>query len=54
LDKLNALEGDRGAKALIQQWPKEAMASVPFARGDVDIDTWEDWRSWCSSDSNLA
>lgn len=53
-DKLSALEGDRGAKALIQQWPQEAIASVPFAQGDVDIDTWDDWRSWCDSASNLS
>jgi molybdenum cofactor cytidylyltransferase len=44
-DKLHELKGDRGAKALIQQWPKEVIASIPFVQGDVDIDTWEDWRS---------
>jgi molybdenum cofactor cytidylyltransferase len=53
-NKLHELEGDRGAKALIQQCPKEAIASIPFVQGDVDIDTWEDWRSWCSSASNLS
>jgi molybdenum cofactor cytidylyltransferase len=47
-DKLHELEGDRGAKALIQQWPKEGITSVPFAQGHVDIDTWEDWRSLCN------
>jgi molybdenum cofactor cytidylyltransferase len=38
------LEGDTGAKRLIQQHPEE-VASVTFSAGEIDIDTEEEYKS---------
>jgi len=42
--ELRALEGDRGAKALLLRDP-EAVASVEFAQGALDLDTPEDYEA---------
>jgi molybdenum cofactor cytidylyltransferase len=40
--KLLALEGDRGAKALLVR-ERAHRALVPFPDGALDVDTREDW-----------
>lgn len=41
-DELRALDGDRGAKALLLRDPS-AVASLEFAEGELDLDTPEDY-----------
>jgi molybdenum cofactor cytidylyltransferase len=40
--ELLALEGDRGARALLRR-EGARVARVPFAEGELDVDTPEDW-----------
>lgn len=42
-DELKNLHGDRGAQALLRRYP-EAVATVPFPAGRIDLDTPEDLR----------
>ena len=41
--RLLQLTGDEGARKLIKQIDPSAVKSVPFERGNVDIDTYEDY-----------
>jgi molybdenum cofactor cytidylyltransferase len=38
---LTTLSGDTGAKQLLKQYPDD-VATVPFPKGGIDIDTEED------------
>jgi molybdenum cofactor cytidylyltransferase len=49
--QLLALEGDEGARKLIKQH-KDELAIVSFPKGDIDIDTIDDWNKW-QKDNNL-
>jgi molybdenum cofactor cytidylyltransferase len=40
--QLLGLEGDSGAKKIMQQYP-ELLATIPFPLGDIDIDTLDDY-----------
>ncbi len=42
-DELMKLEGDEGAKKIIMK-NREYVSSVPFERGEVDVDTEEDYK----------
>ena len=49
-DELNLLQGDVGAKKIIQQYSEE-LTSVPFAAGTIDIDKEQDYealKKWSS------
>ncbi len=43
--KLLALQGDKGARAIIPDY-QELIQSIPFPKGDIDIDTPEDYQKW--------
>jgi molybdenum cofactor cytidylyltransferase len=42
-EKLSQLNGQQGAKVLLQQYPDD-VATVDFPSGDIDIDTTEDYQ----------
>ena len=42
--ELATLSGDAGAKQLLKRYPDD-VATVPFPKGNIDIDTEEDFRS---------
>jgi molybdenum cofactor cytidylyltransferase len=44
---LRALEGDRGARALIEDYPEFVVdVTLPGAAASTDLDTVEDWEAW--------
>lgn len=49
--KLLALQGDKGAKAIIPDY-QELLQSVPFPHGGIDIDTLEDYEKANSEAGN--
>ncbi|CAM4106589.1 molybdenum cofactor cytidylyltransferase [Pedobacter westerhofensis] len=47
-DDLLALKGQEGAKMLLKKYEAQ-VASVPFEKGEIDIDTFEDYQKLISS-----
>lgn len=47
-DALKSLEGDTGARKLVQKHPDD-VAGVPFEQGNIDLDTPEDVAKWQES-----
>ena len=45
LEELRGLEGDQGAKAVLQNEPVK-LVPLPGRRALVDLDTLEDWAAW--------
>jgi molybdenum cofactor cytidylyltransferase len=43
-EELSTLSGEVGAKQLLQRYPAD-VTTVSFPKGDIDIDTEEDWRA---------
>jgi len=43
-NELMQLKGDAGARKIIEQH-KDEVATVPFAKGNIDIDTEEDYEA---------
>ena len=41
--ELIKLKGDRGAKKIIQQY-REQVATLAFPKGEIDLDTWENYQ----------
>lgn len=41
------LSGDKGARAILQAYP-DAVATIPFKQGELDIDTQADYEQLCS------
>jgi molybdenum cofactor cytidylyltransferase len=47
--ELSTLSGDAGAKLLLRKYPED-VATVPFPKGSIDIDSDEDLQSLASAD----
>ncbi len=45
-DQLRQLQGDKGARTILQQYPDD-IATIDFPLGAIDIDTPEDYESFC-------
>ena len=48
---LLTLQGDTGARKLLAKHP-EQVAILPFEKGTVDIDTWDDYQNLSRQDTN--
>lgn len=46
-DKLLQLKGEEGAKKILRSYPNDVV-SIPFPKGEIDIDTREDYESLIS------
>lgn len=48
------LTGDKGARVILQQFPED-IATIEFERGELDIDTMEDYERFCKilNDKNV-
>ena len=44
--QLRLLTGDQGARSVIEPYPRQRIATVPFPRGHHDIDTAADAAAW--------
>lgn len=49
--ELSKLHGQKGAKPVIEKY-KDQLISVPFPKGQIDLDTPEDWKGFLRDASN--